>query len=68
MLHVRTRHRSKDNIKMNLKEIGSDLVDWTLLAPVLVRLRVFVEHGNETSGSHEGRGSDCVPLQKACAE
>jgi hypothetical protein len=40
----RSRHRWEGNIKMDLREIGIDGVNWIQLAPS------FCEHGNEPSG------------------
>jgi hypothetical protein len=44
----RPRSRLEDNIKMNLREIGQDVVDWTERQG---RVAGCCEHGNEPSGS-----------------
>jgi hypothetical protein len=40
---VRRRHRWKDNIKLDLKEIGSEDVGWLHLAQDKVRWRALVK-------------------------
>jgi hypothetical protein len=40
-----------DNIKMDLREIGWDGMDWIDLAQDMDQRRGSCEHGNETSGS-----------------
>jgi len=41
-LLVRTRHRWKDNIKMNLQEVGCEGMDWIELAQDRDRWRALV--------------------------
>jgi hypothetical protein len=47
----RPRHRWVDNIKMDLREIGWDGMDWIDLAQVRDQWRFSCEHSNEPSGS-----------------
>jgi hypothetical protein len=42
----RPRRRLVDNIKMDLREIGWDVMDWIDLAQDRYRWRAFFEHGN----------------------
>jgi len=44
------RRRWEDNIKLDLREIGSDGANWIQLAQDSVQWRFF-EHGDEPSGS-----------------
>ncbi|PNF15431.1 hypothetical protein B7P43_G18451 [Cryptotermes secundus] len=48
----RPRHRWVDNIKMDLREIGWDGIDWIDLAQDRDQWRAR-DHGNESSGSIE---------------
>jgi hypothetical protein len=47
----RLMRRWEDNIKLDLREIGIDGVNWIQLAQDRVQWRAFVEHGNEPLGS-----------------
>jgi hypothetical protein len=47
----RPRRRWVDNIKMYLKEIGWDGVDWIELAQGRDQWRALYEHGDEPPGS-----------------
>jgi hypothetical protein len=47
----RPKHTLEDNIKMNLREIRRDVMDWIHLAQDTRPLASFCEHGNEPSGS-----------------
>jgi hypothetical protein len=47
----RPRYRWEDNIKMDLREIGIDEVNWIWLAPDRGPVVGFCEHGNEPLGS-----------------
>jgi hypothetical protein len=51
------RHRCEceDNIRMDLKEIGWEGVDWLHLAQDRDQWLAVGEHGNEPSGSIQGR-------------
>jgi hypothetical protein len=44
-------HRQKDNIKMHLKEIGWESVDWIQQAQDMDEWQALGEHGNKPSGS-----------------
>jgi hypothetical protein len=52
----RHRHRWEDNIKMNLREIGWEVVDWMDLTQDRHHVAGSYEHGNEPSGSITGGG------------
>jgi hypothetical protein len=47
----RPKRRWVDNIKMALREIGWDGIDWIDLAQDRDQWRTLFEHGNEPSGS-----------------
>jgi hypothetical protein len=47
----RPRRRWMDNIKMDLREVGWDGMDWIDLAQDRNRWRAFCECGNEPPGS-----------------
>jgi hypothetical protein len=47
----RPRHRWVDNIKMVLREIGWDCMEWVDLAQDKRSVEGCCEHGNEPSGS-----------------
>ena len=48
---VRPRHRWKDNIKMDVQEVGCGSMDWIKLAQDRDRWRALVNAVNEPSGS-----------------
>jgi hypothetical protein len=50
-----TRRRWNGNIRMDLRKIGWDCVDWIHLAQCRDQWRVLCEKGNEPSGSIKGR-------------
>jgi hypothetical protein len=49
----RPRHKWEDNIKMDLREIGTEVVDWIHLAQDRDQWRAL-EYGNETLSSIKG--------------
>jgi len=49
------RRRWEDNIRMGLREIRWEIVDWIRLAQDRYRWRSSCEHGNEPLGSIKGR-------------
>jgi len=51
----RTRHRWEDNIRIDVREIGWECVDWIYLAQDKGPVAGCCEHGNEPSGSIKGR-------------
>jgi len=48
---VRTRHRWEGNIKMDLQEVGCEVMDWIELAQDRDGWRALCECGNEPSCS-----------------
>jgi hypothetical protein len=69
---VRHRRRCEDNIKMNLREIGHEGVNWIQLAQNRDQLRTICDHSNEPSGSIEGgefldKMNGCLLLKKDSA-
>jgi hypothetical protein len=50
----RTRHRWVDNIKMDLREIGWDGMDWIDLAQDMDLVEGSCEYGDERSSSIKG--------------
>jgi hypothetical protein len=54
---VRPRRRWKNNIKMNIQELGWNDMDWTDLAQVRGLLVGCCEHGNELSACVKCSGS-----------
>jgi hypothetical protein len=50
----RPRRRWEDNIRMDLREIGWEVVDWIHLAQDSGPMAGCCEHGSECSGSIEG--------------
>ena len=51
----RTRRRWKDNIKMDLQEVGCGGMDWIELAQDRGQVAGTCEYGNESSGSIKSR-------------
>jgi hypothetical protein len=49
------RHRWEDNIRMNLWEMGWEVVDWMHLYEDRDQLRGSCERGNGPSGSTKGK-------------
>jgi hypothetical protein len=47
----RIRRRWENNIKMDLRETGWDIMDWTHLGQDGRKMEGSCEHGNEPSGS-----------------
>jgi hypothetical protein len=60
----RTRPRWERNIRLDLREIGWEGVDWFHLALNMDQWRALVEHGNGSSGSIKGSNflSSCVTV------
>jgi hypothetical protein len=52
----RRRRRLEDNIKLDLREIGIDKLNWIRLAQDRVQWGGFCENGNEPSGSIKKAG------------
>jgi len=52
--HGRYGHRLEDNIGIDLRGIGREVVDWMHLA------QESCEHGNEPSGSMKGGGGNLL--------
>jgi ribosome biogenesis protein Nip4 len=52
---VTPRRRLEDNIRMDLREIGREVVDWRHMIEVRHKWRVLVNTVNEPSSSRRGR-------------